>query len=79
MCFNAYMTKLLEEAFAQASALPPDRQDEIAAFVLNLLGGGEADLALSPEQVAEIERRLSADEPYVTEEEVRAVLNRIAR
>jgi hypothetical protein len=37
----------------------------------------EEELELTPEQVAEIERRLSDDEPYATDEEVRAVFARL--
>jgi len=37
----------------------------------------EEEVQLTPEQVAEIERRLSDDEPYATEEEVRALFARL--
>lgn len=36
-------------------------------------------LLLSPEQIAEIERLLSDDEPDATDEEVRAVFGRLTR
>ena len=36
-------------------------------------------LLLTPEQIAEIERQLSDDEPYATDEEVRAVFDRLTR
>jgi hypothetical protein len=35
------------------------------------------DIHLTPEQAAEIERRLSDDEPYATDEEVRATFDRV--
>ena len=37
----------------------------------------EQDPELTPEQIAEIERRLSEDEPYATEEEVRELYARL--
>jgi hypothetical protein len=37
----------------------------------------EDEVQLTPEQVAEIERRLSDDEPYATDEEVRALFARL--
>ena len=40
------MTKLLEKAFAQARALPPEEQDALAAVLLSMTedGGGIAPL-----------------------------------
>jgi hypothetical protein len=37
------------------------------------------DLYLSPEQIAEIERCMSNDEPYATDEEVRSVFERLTK
>lgn len=73
------MTKLLDDAVAQVKELPPDRQNEIAEVLLDLIGGGESDPTLSPEQIAEIERRLSDDEPFAGDDEVRRVLDRLTR
>ena len=36
-------------------------------------------MQLTPEQIAEIERRLNDDEPYATSEEVRDLYARLAR
>jgi hypothetical protein len=37
------------------------------------------DIHLTPEQIAEIERRLSDDEPYASDEDVRSVLDRLTK
>jgi hypothetical protein len=38
-----------------------------------------SDVSLSPEQIAEIERCMSDDEPFASEEEVRGVLLRLTK
>jgi hypothetical protein len=38
-----------------------------------------ADINLSPEQVAEIERRLSDEEPFADEADVRATFERLTK
>jgi len=40
---------------------------------------GLSDIHLTQEQIAEIERRLTDDEPYASHEEVRAVFNRLTK
>jgi hypothetical protein len=44
------MTKLLDRAVEAARGLPPERQDEIARFVLQLAGAGEPPVALTAEE-----------------------------
>jgi hypothetical protein len=66
------MTKQLNEAIRKLQALPEDRQDEAAALLLEFLEQEQSDVSLTPEQIAEIERRLSDDEPYATDDEVRS-------
>ena len=39
----------------------------------------DSDMQLAPEQIAEIERRLSDDEPYATSEEVRDLYARLTK
>ncbi len=46
------MTRLLTRAFAELEKLPADRQDEMAAMLLDLMAGDKADFTLSPEQEA---------------------------
>jgi hypothetical protein len=61
------MNPRLEEAIEQIKALPEDRQQELAAVLLDLLDiERNPDLYLSPEEIAEIERRASKDGPYAT-------------
>jgi hypothetical protein len=52
---------------------PPERQEEAAHVLAEMEAQASADLYLSDEQVAEIERRLAeADPKYLSLEEVRA-------
>jgi hypothetical protein len=63
----------------RVQALPDERQVEAAALLLEFLDQGQDDPDLTSEQIAEIERRLSDDEPYATDDEVRAVYRRLSR
>ncbi len=71
------MNQQLEEAIERVKALPDDRQQEAAFILLGFLDQHTPDLYLSPEQIAEIERCMSDDEPLASEEEVRAVFARL--
>jgi len=53
------MNKRLNEAIARVQALPDDRQSEAAALLFDFLDQEQADVSLTAEQIAEIERRLS--------------------
>ena len=66
------MTERLEEAIAKVRRLPPDRQDEAAELLLRVVEEGSDTFRLTPEQVAEVERRLEQSPQYATHEEVRA-------
>jgi len=46
---------------------------------LSFLGRQNSDLYVSPQQIAEIERRASDDGPYATDEEVGAVFARLTK
>jgi hypothetical protein len=67
------MNQQLEEAIERVKALPDDRQQEAAFILLGFLDQQSPDLYLSQEQIAEIERCMSDDEPFASEEEVRSV------
>ncbi|WP_425457251.1 hypothetical protein [Blastochloris sulfoviridis] len=54
------MTKLLDQAFDAARALPPAEQDDIARVLLRLAGDGGQEVALSPEERAAIDRSKAA-------------------
>jgi hypothetical protein len=73
------MNQRLEEAIERVRALPDDRQQEAAFILLGFLDQQDPDLYLSPEQIAEIERRAFDDGPYATDEEVRSVFERLTK
>jgi hypothetical protein len=73
------MTKQLNEAIRKLQALPEDRQDEAAALLLEFVEQEQSDVSLTPEQIAEIERRLSDDEPYASDDEVRSFFERLTK
>src|SRR5690242_1301543 len=73
------MNKHLNDAILKVQALPDDKQREAAALLLEFLDQEQSDISLTPEQVAEIERRLSDDEPYASDDEVRAVFDQLTR
>ena len=71
------MNKRLNEAIARVQALPDDKQGEAATLLFDFLDQEQAGVSLTAEQIAEIERRLSDDEPYASDDEVRAVFQRL--
>jgi hypothetical protein len=71
------MNQQLQEVLEQVKALPDERQQEVAQVLLAFLDQQNSDLYLSPEQIAEVERRLDDDGPYATDEEVRFVFDRL--
>jgi hemolysin-activating ACP:hemolysin acyltransferase len=73
------MNRQLEEVLEQVRALPDERQQEVAQFLWAFLDQQNLDLYLSPEQVAEIERRAADDGPYATDQEVREVFARLTK
>jgi hypothetical protein len=73
------MNQRLEEAIERVRALPDERQQEAAFILLGFLDQQNPDLYLSPEQIAEIERRASDDGPYATDDEVRSVFERLTK
>ena len=66
------MTERLEEAIAKLRKLPPNRQDEAAALLLNMVDQDSNVLHLTPQQAAEVERRLAEASQYVPHDVVRA-------
>jgi hypothetical protein len=73
------VTKQLDEAIRKLQALPEDRQNEAAALLIEFLDQEQSDVNLTAGQIAEIERRLSDDEPYATDDEVRSVFERLTK
>jgi hypothetical protein len=73
------VNKHLDEAIARVKALPEDRQREAAELLFEFIANEHPDFYLTPEQIAEIERRMSDDGPYASDEEVRAVFDRLTK
>jgi hypothetical protein len=73
------MNRQLEEVLEEVRALPDERQQEVAQVLLAFLDQQNPDLYLSAEQIAEIERCMSDDEPFATEEEVRSAFARLTK
>ena len=73
------MNQRLEEAITQIKTLPDERQHEAALILLDFLDRQESDVDLTPEQIAEIERRMSDDGPYASDEEVRSLFARLTK
>jgi hypothetical protein len=72
------MTKLLEQAFERAQALPAEMQDEIARLLLIYVGDEEAMIDLTPEEEADlIEAKAEATRgEFATGVQVEAVLSK---
>jgi hypothetical protein len=68
------MNKQLSEAIARLSELPEERQQAAAVLLLDFVERDEHN-ELTPEQLAEIERRLEEND-VATDEEVRAFFDR---
>ena len=73
------MNKQLDEAITRVKTLPDEQQREAAQLLLEFLDLQDSDMQLTPEQIAEIERRLSDDGPYATSEEVRDLYARLTK
>jgi hypothetical protein len=72
------MNKRLEDAITRLRAQPDERQQEAAEILFDFLEQ-DADVSLSPEQIAEIRRCLSDSEPYADDAEVRNVFTRLTK
>src|ERR1700730_17968646 len=79
LALGVRMNQRLEEAIEQVRALPEERQQEAAQILLAFLDQQNSDVHLTPEQIEEIERRMSDDGPYATDEEVRSVFARLTK
>ncbi|WP_164919468.1 hypothetical protein [Hansschlegelia zhihuaiae] len=67
------MTKSLDAILDKVSRLPAVRQDEIARLLEKLVDFGDGDGSrLSASDWAEVDRRLSADVRYASDEDVAA-------
>ncbi len=73
------MNKRLDEALTKVKSLPDAEQQEAAELLFEYLEAREAGHWLTPEQLQEIEQCLSENEPYATDDEVRAVFARLTK
>ena len=73
------MNKQLDDAITRVRTLPDEQQREAAQILLEFLDLQDSDMRLTPEQIAEIGRRLSDDEPFATSGEVRDLYARLTR
>jgi predicted transcriptional regulator len=69
------MTKLLEQAFQAARALPAEMQDELARMLLQLAGEDQPMIQLTEEEESSFAASLAqADRgEFATDEQVRAI------
>jgi hypothetical protein len=70
------MNKRLSEAISRLNELPEDRQQAAAVLLLDFLDNEETEVALTPEQLAELERRLD-DNDFASDEEAAAFFARL--
>jgi hypothetical protein len=73
------MNKRLEEALTQIRELSDDEQSVAAEMLFEFLEAQKRDIWLSPEQVAEVERRLSDRQPYASDEAVQETFARLTK
>jgi len=72
------MNKRLDDAILRLKSLPEPQQVEAVELLFDFLDV-DVSSSLTPEQIAEIERRLSDEEPFATEAEVRETLDRLMK
>jgi hypothetical protein len=73
------VNKHLNDAIERVKTLPDDRQREAAEILLGFMEDQDRDIHLTQEQIVEIKRRLSDDEGFASDEEVRAVIDRLTK
>ncbi|NVO13712.1 MAG: hypothetical protein HXX10_06725 [Rhodoplanes sp.] len=73
------MNKRLDEVLVRIKALPEEQQAEVAELLTDYVEASETGTWLTVDQVAEIERRLEGEPDYASEEEVRAVFDRLTK
>jgi hypothetical protein len=73
------MNKQLDDAITRLRTLPDERQREATELLFDFLDEDFLGIQLTPEQIAEIARRLSDDEPFASAAEMRATFDRLTR
>jgi 4-aminobutyrate aminotransferase-like enzyme len=71
------MTKLLADAIERLKELPEERQDQLAAALIEVAEGDQGDYHLTDEQVEEVRRRRSnPNRKFISVAEARKRLRR---
>jgi len=75
------MTKLLDRAIEAVSALPEDKQDELAALVMKFIALREPIHQLTPEEGASFSKSLdqAARGEFASDEDVHSLFSKYAR
>lgn len=73
------MNRHLDDAITQIRSLSDEGQREAAELLFEFLDQQKSDIRLTPAQIAEIERRLSDDEPFASDQEVRDLYARLTK
>jgi hypothetical protein len=73
------MNKRLSEAIERLDTLSEERQQQAALLLLDFLENDGPDYALTPQQMAELERRLAEEPDDASDEEVPAVFDRLTK
>lgn len=66
------MTRILEQAIEQVKRLSDDRQNELGEMLLAVVEQEHSGVRLSPEQLAELDRRLAGPIEIVPDDEMNA-------
>lgn len=70
-------SKTLEQAYESAKSLPLDRQDQLGEWLREFIEQENSDARLTPEQNAEVARRMADPNPvFATDEQLKLVLDR---
>ena len=73
------MTTTLEKALEAAKALPVSRQEQIGQWVRDIVEQDQSDAQLTPEQNAEVHRRVhESPEAPLSDEETEAFFSKLA-
>jgi hypothetical protein len=73
------MSRSLDDVLDELRALPERDQREAIDLITFFLEQRRSELTLSPEQIAEVKRRLADDEPIASEADVKALFDRLTR
>jgi len=73
------MNEKFEDAVAKVRALADERQQEAADLLIEYLQQKSPEIYLTPDQIVEMERSGSDDEPSTPDDDLRSVLSRLIK